>query len=331
MWGDPGYDTVTGTSLWPFPNESVIKSDMASFSMVNPITGNTISGTRGFGASGNGLYGGPITLTSYIWEAVGYPCPSTVCSGGSGYALSAIASPSYGGTVSGAGNYSSGAAFTNTATAATGYSFANWASCPGTATGNVCSGTMPAANSVALANFSSGATYTLTTATAGTGTGTLTCSPSGSGISSGTSYSCSAAAGTGSTFTSLTDGCGGTVTGNTSSGTVTSNCTVTATFTATVTYTLTLATVGTGTGTISGTCSSTCTLASGASLSLTANPASGSVFTSWSSTCGGSSIGSVYTGTITANCNATATFSLSSVSPGSQWQGLGIQGQAGIL
>ena len=79
MWGDPGYDTVTGTSLWPFPNESVIKSDMASFSMVNPLTGNTISGTRGFGASGNGLYGGPITLTSYIWEALGNPCPAGPC------------------------------------------------------------------------------------------------------------------------------------------------------------------------------------------------------------------------------------------------------------
>ncbi len=79
LYGDPGYDTVTTTSLWPFPNEAVIKSDMATFSMVNPITGNTISGTRGFAASGNGLYGGPITLTSYIWEALGNPCPAGIC------------------------------------------------------------------------------------------------------------------------------------------------------------------------------------------------------------------------------------------------------------
>jgi hypothetical protein len=78
LWGDPGYDTITTNPLWPFPNEAQIKTDMASFSMVNPVTGNTISGARGFAALGNGLYGGPLTLTSYIWEYLGYPCP--VCS-----------------------------------------------------------------------------------------------------------------------------------------------------------------------------------------------------------------------------------------------------------
>ena len=30
-------------------------------------------------APGNGLYGGPITLTSYIWEYLGNPCPVGVC------------------------------------------------------------------------------------------------------------------------------------------------------------------------------------------------------------------------------------------------------------
>ncbi len=79
LYGDTGYDAVSSTPLWPFPNESVIQSDMASFSMVNPISGGTISGTRGFAASGNGLYGGPITLTSYIWEALGFPCPAGIC------------------------------------------------------------------------------------------------------------------------------------------------------------------------------------------------------------------------------------------------------------
>jgi hypothetical protein len=79
LYGDPGYDTVTSTSLWPFPNEAVIKSDMATFSMTNPITGNAISGMRGFAAPGNGLYGGPITLTSYIWEALGNACPAGIC------------------------------------------------------------------------------------------------------------------------------------------------------------------------------------------------------------------------------------------------------------
>ncbi len=82
LYGDTGYDTITGTSLWPFPNEGVIKSDMASFSMTNPVTGNPINGARGFAASGTGLYGGLITLTSYIWEALGNACPSTICPSG---------------------------------------------------------------------------------------------------------------------------------------------------------------------------------------------------------------------------------------------------------
>jgi hypothetical protein len=79
LYGDTGYDTITSTSLWPFPNEGVIKTDMASYSWTNPVTGNPIIGARGFAASGTGLYGGPITLTSYIWEALGNPCPARIC------------------------------------------------------------------------------------------------------------------------------------------------------------------------------------------------------------------------------------------------------------
>lgn len=73
LYGDPGYDTVQSTSMWPFPNEALIKSKMASYT----YTG--INGARGFAAPGNGLYGGPITLTSYIWEYLGNPCPADIC------------------------------------------------------------------------------------------------------------------------------------------------------------------------------------------------------------------------------------------------------------
>src|SRR5665213_1198191 len=74
VWGETGYDTLTATSLWPWADEAVIKSDMASY------TGQGASGTRGFAAAGTGLYGGPITLTSYIWESLGHACPSGICS-----------------------------------------------------------------------------------------------------------------------------------------------------------------------------------------------------------------------------------------------------------
>ena len=73
VWGETGYDTLTSTPLWPWTDEAVIKSDMASYS------GQGDPGVRGFTATGNGLYGGPITLTSYIWESLGHTCPSGIC------------------------------------------------------------------------------------------------------------------------------------------------------------------------------------------------------------------------------------------------------------
>lgn len=57
MWGDAGYnelqDGIGGrdnVSLWPFPNEALIREKMAA----------------------------PITLTSYVWEYLGSPCPEWI-------------------------------------------------------------------------------------------------------------------------------------------------------------------------------------------------------------------------------------------------------------
>jgi hypothetical protein len=72
LFGETGYNTVQSTPMWPFPNETVIKAKMAAY------TGPP-SGARGFAAAGTGLYGGPITLTSYIWEYLGNPCPTGIC------------------------------------------------------------------------------------------------------------------------------------------------------------------------------------------------------------------------------------------------------------
>ncbi len=74
FYGETGYNTDTGEPLWPFPYEDVMKTVMSAYS---PSGGP--SGTRGFSAPGNGLYGGPITLTSYIWEYLGNLCPSEIC------------------------------------------------------------------------------------------------------------------------------------------------------------------------------------------------------------------------------------------------------------
>jgi hypothetical protein len=63
--GQAGYNSLSSTSLWPWPNEDRIKRDMCA---------NT---TRGFCSSAKRLDGSnTITLSSYIWETLGNPIPA---------------------------------------------------------------------------------------------------------------------------------------------------------------------------------------------------------------------------------------------------------------
>jgi hypothetical protein len=65
---------LTNTPLWPWPNEARIKADFqTNFGLpgVNP--------RRGFAADGSRLSGAPLTLSSYIWEYLGNPCPVGMC------------------------------------------------------------------------------------------------------------------------------------------------------------------------------------------------------------------------------------------------------------
>jgi Chondroitinase B len=65
---------LTTQPLWPWPNQARIKADFQTdFGLpgAGPL--------RGFAATGNGLRGTPITLTSYIWEFLGNPCPTDIC------------------------------------------------------------------------------------------------------------------------------------------------------------------------------------------------------------------------------------------------------------
>lgn len=70
--GDTNWDTEQ-ESLWPWPLESWIRAEMRTSEY-------TTNPKRGFCANGKGLYGGPITLTSYIWEYLGNSCPPEICS-----------------------------------------------------------------------------------------------------------------------------------------------------------------------------------------------------------------------------------------------------------
>ncbi len=111
LWDEPGFDELTDVPLWPWPQEERIK---AAFSEPNDPPANAYPTTndtrRGFCADGQGLYGGPITLTSYIWEYLGSPCPSDVCAGAGGQGGGAGAGAGAGGLGPGGASASGGAA-----------------------------------------------------------------------------------------------------------------------------------------------------------------------------------------------------------------------------
>ncbi len=69
--GDPGWDQATTDPIWPFPNEDVIRADMAAYA------GPGAAGARGF-AKGNSLDGTPQTLTKYVWEYLGNRIPHDI-------------------------------------------------------------------------------------------------------------------------------------------------------------------------------------------------------------------------------------------------------------
>jgi hypothetical protein len=76
LWGDQGYNEISEESLWPFPNEDLIKQTMQSYSYDN---GN-LTGNRGFADSTAKQLNGidDVTLTSYIWEYLGNPIPCEI-------------------------------------------------------------------------------------------------------------------------------------------------------------------------------------------------------------------------------------------------------------
>jgi hypothetical protein len=56
-WGDPGYDALGASLLWPWPNEARMRAEMCE------------STTRGFCSAAS--------FTRYVWEYLGHPMPSS--------------------------------------------------------------------------------------------------------------------------------------------------------------------------------------------------------------------------------------------------------------
>lgn len=73
LYGETGYNTDTEVSMWPFPNEDLIKTKMAAYEYEGVVS------TRGFCSPENQLNGtDEITLTSYIWEYLGNEMPADI-------------------------------------------------------------------------------------------------------------------------------------------------------------------------------------------------------------------------------------------------------------
>ncbi len=217
-------------------------------------------------------------------------------------------------------SYASGTSVSLSATPSSGYVFSGWGgSCSGTGS---CTVSMTSNKTVTAVFTYSPSSYTLNISKTGTGTGTVT----GSGISCGSDCSQSYTSGTSvtliasATLGSFTgwSGCNST-SGSSCTVSMTSSKTVTASFTYTVTnYTLT--TSKSGSGTISSSpsgisCGTDCSqsYASGTSVSLSATPSSGYVFSGWGGSCSGTGSCTV---SMTSNKTVTAVFSVAGVPSG---------------
>src|SRR5437660_732472 len=222
-------------------------------------------------------------------------------------------------------SYPTGTVVTLTAQAAAGSTFAGWSNCD-TVSNTTCTVTMNASRSVTATFNPQG--VALTVIKAGTGSGAVTssetppkidceatCGAASASYDSGTVVTLTAAPASGSTFGSWS-GCD-TVSGSSCTVTMNASRSVTATFNA-QRVTLTVNKAGTGSGAVISSetppkidCETTCTATSasydsGTTVTLSATPASGSTFASWS----GCDTVSGPTCTVTMNAarSVTATF-----------------------
>ncbi len=273
--------------------------------------------TSGASGSGNGTVAYSVQANTGAARTVGFSIAGkvfsltqggTTSSGTAGYTLTVTKAGTGSGTVTvnpAGPTYASGTRVTLTAVPSSNSVFAGWSgACSGTQT--TCTGTM-SRNVSAAATFNARTTSSSYTISASYGTGG-TISPSGS---------VTVASGSGRTFM-ITPNAGYTVSNVTVDGksvgavssytfsNVTANHTIAAAFTSSSTaYTLTITKAGTGSGTVTVNPAGP-TYASGTRVTLTAVPASNSVFTGWSGACSGTQ--TTCTGTMYRNTSVTATF-----------------------
>ena len=250
---------------------------------LSPFTVYTLTITT---AAKNAL-GTPLA-TDYVWSFTTIP------------QITVSPLPVLGGTVAGGGTFAQGSSVTVTAVPSLGYSFTNWTEGVTVVSANASYQLNMAGNKTLVANFATGtSTFTLNTTAVN---GTVVKLPNTATYNSGATVQLTATPATGFVFTSWS----GDATGSASPLTVTMNANknITANFTAIVAGTFTLNVTA-----INGTVVKNPDLisyANGATVQLTATPATGFEFTSWSGDATGSA--SPVTVTMNGNKNVTANF-----------------------
>jgi hypothetical protein len=218
------------------------------------------------------------------------------------------ANPANAGSVTGGGSFAAGSSATVTATANSGYTFANW-TVNGSPVSALSSYSFTLTTNINLvANFTANpVTYTVAVSASPSAGGTV----SGGGMfASGSSATVTATASSGYTFTNWTVNGSAVSALSSYSFTLTTNINLVANFTANpVTYTIAVSASPSAGGTVSG----GGTFASGSSQTVTATASTGYTFTNW--TVNGSAVGALnkYSFTLTTNINLVANFTASPV------------------
>ena len=233
----------------------------------------TVSGTTAnISINGTLTAGTELTLCVFGYNKVTYLGTITV-NGGTPYTITATASPSNGGTVSGAGIYYSGMSCTLTATPNTGYTFTNWKKGNTVVSTNATYTFAVTESATYTATFTAIPQYTISVSANPTAGGTVS---GGGTFYSGASCTLTATPNTHYDFTNWKMGNSVVSTNPTYTFTVTQNASYTANFTALQAHTITCNPVENGSISANPT-----TAYKNETVTLTATPASGYFFSSW--------------------------------------------------
>jgi len=293
------FTTIAQVTLSSNPTAGGTTSGAGTFVKGSSVTVNATANS-GYSFINWTLNGTPVSTTpSYQFTMDGNK--ALVANFSFQFAVVLSSNPAEGGITTGAGSYTAGANVTVTATPNTGYSFVNWTEGLTIASTEANYAFQLNASRNLVANFKLN-TYTLTVVALN---GTVLKVPLQTTYNYGTVVNLTATPNTGFSFVSWTGDATGLV--NATSVTMNSNKTVTANFTAVVvnTYTLNVTAVN---GTVLKVPSKTA-YNSGEIVVLTATPATGYVFSSWS----GDATGSLNPVSVTMNSNKNVTANFTAV------------------